>query len=102
VIVRGYQGGVDFHVLDVAMKIKRREFLYLATGAAGLPAVSRTVAAENYPARSVRIIVGFAPGSTSDILARLMGQWLSVRFDQQFVVENRPGAGGNVGAEGRW
>ena len=84
------------------MKIKRREFLYLATGAAGLPAVSRTVAAENYPARSVRIIVGFAPGSTSDILARLMGQWLSVRFDQQFVVENRPGAGGNVGAEGRW
>jgi tripartite-type tricarboxylate transporter receptor subunit TctC len=97
--VRGYKGGVDFRLLDVAMKIKRREFFYLAARAAGLPAASRVVAAENYPARSVRIIVGFAPGSTSDILARLMGQWLSVRFNQQFVVENRPGAGGNVGAE---
>jgi tripartite-type tricarboxylate transporter receptor subunit TctC len=60
------------------------------------PGVARC---ENYPARPVRIIVGFAAGSTSDILARLMGQWLSVRLGQQFVVENRPGAGGNVGAE---
>ena len=60
------------------------------------PGVARC---ENYPTRPVRIIVGFAAGSTSDILARLMGQWLSVRLGQQFVVENRPGAGGNVGAE---
>jgi tripartite-type tricarboxylate transporter receptor subunit TctC len=81
------------------MKLFRREFLHLAAGAAALPAISNIAKAQNYPTRPVRLIVGFAPGSTTDILARLMGQWLSQRLGQQFVVENRPGAGGNVGAE---
>src|SRR5947208_11148019 len=81
------------------MQLGRRHFLHLAAGAATLPVFSGIARAENYPVRPVRIIVGFAAGSTSDILARLIGQWLSVRFGQQFVVENRPGAGGNVGAE---
>jgi tripartite-type tricarboxylate transporter receptor subunit TctC len=64
-----------------------------------LPAVSRLAFAETYPSHPVRIVVGFAAGSTTDTLARLIGQWLSQRFGQQFVIENRPGAGGNVGAE---
>jgi tripartite-type tricarboxylate transporter receptor subunit TctC len=64
-----------------------------------LPVLSRLAWAESYPIHPVRIVVGFAAGSTTDILARLMGQWLSQRLGQQFVVENRPGAGGNVGAE---
>jgi tripartite-type tricarboxylate transporter receptor subunit TctC len=85
------------------MDLCRRYFLQLvlplASGAAALVAFPGGERCENYPARPVRIIVGFAAGSTSDILARLMGQWLSVRLGQQFVVENRPGAGGNVGAE---
>jgi tripartite-type tricarboxylate transporter receptor subunit TctC len=81
------------------MKLFRREFLHLAAGAAALPAISIIAKAQTYPTRSVRLIVGFAAGSTTDILARLMGQWLSQRLGQQFVVENRPGAGGNVGAE---
>jgi tripartite-type tricarboxylate transporter receptor subunit TctC len=80
------------------MKIPRRYLLHLATGAA-LTTASRSVWADSYPAHPVRIVVGFAAGSTSDILARLIGQWLSERLGQQFVVENRPGAGGNVGAE---
>jgi tripartite-type tricarboxylate transporter receptor subunit TctC len=77
----------------------RRQLLGLAAGAAALPALSRMGRAESYPVRPVRLIVGFAAGSTTDILARLMAQWLSVRLGQQFIVENRPGAGGNVGAE---
>ena len=77
----------------------RRQFVRLAAGAAALPALSVSARAETYPSRPVRLIVGFAAGSTTDILARLMSQWLSVRLGQQFVVENRPGAGGNVGAE---
>ncbi len=81
------------------MKIRRRYFLHLAASAAALPAVSRLAWAENYPIHPVRIIVGFAAGSTTDILARLIGQWLSQRLGQQFIIENRPGAGGNVGAE---
>jgi len=81
------------------MKLSRRHFLHLAASAAALPAVSRFAWAQSYPAHPVRIIVGFAAGSTTDILARLMGQWLSQRLGQQFIVENRPGAGGNVGAE---
>jgi tripartite-type tricarboxylate transporter receptor subunit TctC len=81
------------------MKLFRREFLHLAAGAAALPVISRAASAETYPTRPVVLVVGFAPGSTTDILARLMGQWLSQRFGQQFVIENRPGAGGNVGAE---
>ena len=78
--------------------VSRSYFLHLAAGAA-LTAASRSVWADGYPTHPVRIVVGFAAGSTSDILARLIGQWLSERLGQQFVVENRPGAGGNVGAE---
>src|SRR5215831_5058744 len=81
------------------MKLPRRNFLHLAAGAAALPVVSRTASAQAYPTRPVRIIVGVAAGGTSDILARLMGQWLSERLGQQFVIDNRPGGGGNIGTE---
>jgi tripartite-type tricarboxylate transporter receptor subunit TctC len=81
------------------MKLPRRNFLHLAAGAAALPAVSRIAWAQAYPARPVRLIVPFAPAGASDILARLMGQWLSERLGQQFVIDNRPGAGGNIGTE---
>jgi tripartite-type tricarboxylate transporter receptor subunit TctC len=81
------------------MNFSRRRFIHLATSAAMLPGASQLARAENYPAHPVRLIVGFAAGSTTDILARLIGQWLSQRLGQQFVVENRPGAGGNIGAE---
>ena len=77
----------------------RRKVLRLAASAAALPFLSRAVRAESYPTRPVRIVVGFAAGSTTDILSRLMSNWLSQRLGQQFIVENRPGAGGNVGAE---
>src|SRR5438132_4241960 len=80
-------------------KLPRRTFLHLAAGAAALPVVSRVAWAQNYPSRPVRIIVGFAPGGATDLLARLMGQWLSERLGQQFVVENRPGAAGNIATE---
>jgi tripartite-type tricarboxylate transporter receptor subunit TctC len=83
----------------IIMTLPRRQFFHVLAGAAILPAAPRIARADNYPSRPVRIIVGFAAGSTSDILARLMGQWLSMQFGQQFVVENRPGAAGNVGAE---
>src|SRR5215470_11345987 len=81
------------------MKLARRQFLRLAAGATALPAVSRIVWAQPYPARPVRIVVGLTAGSASDIVARLVGQWLSERLGQQFVVENRPGAGTNIAAE---
>jgi tripartite-type tricarboxylate transporter receptor subunit TctC len=81
------------------MKLPRRQFLRLAAGAAALPAVSRIAWAQTYPARPVRIVVGLTAGSASDIVARLMGQWLSERLGQQFIVENRPGAGTNIAAE---
>lgn len=77
----------------------RRDVLYLGTGALALPVTSHGAWAQAYPSHPVRIIVGFAAGSTTDILARLIGQSLSQRFGQQFIVENRPGAGGNLGAE---
>jgi len=81
------------------MKLPRRNFLRLAAGAVALPAVSRIARAQAYPARPVRIIVGFPPGGGSDILARLMGQWLSERLNQAFFVENRPGDGANIATE---
>src|SRR5262245_28298206 len=84
---------------EVAMKLPRRHFLYLAAGAAALPSLSRIAGAQIYPTRPVRIIVPFPPGGPYDIHARLMGQWLSERFSQPFVIENRPGAGGNIGTE---
>src|SRR5258708_18215728 len=77
----------------------RRQFLHCAAGAAALPVMSRFAWAQPYPTRPVRIIVGLAPGGTTDILARLMGQWLSERLGQPFIVENRPGAAGNVATE---
>jgi tripartite-type tricarboxylate transporter receptor subunit TctC len=81
------------------MKLPRRQFLDLAAGAAVLPAVSRIARAQAYPSRPVRWIVPFGPAGATDITARLIGQWLSERLGQQFVIENRPGAGGNVGTE---
>ena len=81
------------------MKLPRRKFLHLAAGGAALPAVSRFAWAQAYPARPVRIIVGFAAGGATDIFARMSGQWLSERLGQSFVIENRPGAGSNIAAE---
>ena len=77
------------------MKLPRRRFLHLAAGAAALPAVSRMVRAEAYPTRSVHVVVGYPPGGAPDIIARLIGQWLSERLGQQFIVDNRPGAASN-------
>jgi tripartite-type tricarboxylate transporter receptor subunit TctC len=77
----------------------RRNFLHLAAGAAALPAVSRIAQAQTYPTRPVRIVVGFPSGGPSDIVARLIGQWLSERLGQPFIIENRPGATGNIGTE---
>jgi tripartite-type tricarboxylate transporter receptor subunit TctC len=81
------------------MKLPRRRFLHLASGAAVLPTISRLAWAQAYPTRPVRIIAPTGPGGAPDILARLIGQWLSERLGQQFITENRPGAGGNIGTE---
>ena len=81
------------------VKLPRRQFLHLAVGAAALPALSRIARAQAYPTRPVRIVVPFTAGSLSDILARPIGQWLSERLGQPFIIENRPGAGGNIGTE---
>src|SRR5579864_4484243 len=81
------------------MNIPRRRFLHLAAGAAALPALSRSARAQNYPVRPVRIIVGVAAGGANSTVARLVAQRLSEQLGQQFIVENRPGAGGNVGAQ---
>jgi len=81
------------------MKLPRRKFLRLAVGAAALPVASRIARAQTYPSRPTRIVVPVAAGGSTDIIARLVGQWLSERLGQQFVIENRPGAGSNVGTE---
>jgi tripartite-type tricarboxylate transporter receptor subunit TctC len=81
------------------MKLPRRQFLHLAAGAAALPKISRIAKAQSYPSRPVRLIVPVAPAGASDITARLIGQWLSERLGQQFVIDNRPGGGGNIGTE---
>jgi tripartite-type tricarboxylate transporter receptor subunit TctC len=81
------------------MKLPRRNFLHLAASAAALPAMSRVAMAQAYPTRPVRIVVGYPPGGAADISGRLIGQFLSERLRQPFVIENRPGAGGNIGTE---
>ncbi len=81
------------------MRFRRRDFLTLTGGAAALPLLSHSAWAQNYPTRPVRLIVGFPAGTSSDITARLMAQWLSQRLNQQFVVEDRPGAGTNIAAD---
>jgi tripartite-type tricarboxylate transporter receptor subunit TctC len=77
----------------------RRQFLHLAAGAGALPVVSRIARAQTYPTRPVHLVVPYPPGGGADLLARMMGQWLSERLGQPFVIENRPGAGGNIGTE---
>src|SRR5215472_5653428 len=81
------------------MELPRREFLRLAAGAAVLPGLSRTTLAQAYPLRPVHIVAAAAPGAAPDVLARLIGQWLSERLGQQFVIENRPGGGSTIGTE---
>src|SRR5947209_10537807 len=81
------------------MKLPRRKFLHLAAGAAALTTASRFAFAQAYPSRPVRIVVGFPAGGTTDTMARLMGQWLSERLAQQFIIENRPGAAGTTAAD---
>jgi len=81
------------------MTLRRRAFLRLAAGTAGLPLLSRVSWADTYPSRPARLLVGFPPGTSSDICARLIAQWLTEKLGQQFLVENRPGAGTNIAAE---
>src|SRR5262249_3397691 len=81
------------------MKLPRRNFLHLAVGAVALPALARIAMAQTYPTRPVRWIVGYLPGGPNDVVARLIGQWLSERLGQPFIVENRPGAGTNIATE---
>src|SRR5262249_39482333 len=96
--LRGAAAGPAKQPGDV-MKLPRRKFLYLAAGAVALPAISRMARAQTHPTRPVRLVVGFDAGGAADILARLMGQWLSERLGQQFVIENRSGASGTIAAE---
>jgi tripartite-type tricarboxylate transporter receptor subunit TctC len=84
---------------EVAMKLPRRKFLHLAVGAAALPTMSRIAQAQPYPSRPVRLLVGFPAGGNADTIARPMGQWLSERLGQPFVIENRPGAATNIATE---
>jgi tripartite-type tricarboxylate transporter receptor subunit TctC len=86
-------------VREVQLKLPRRNFLQLAAGAAALPAVSRVARAQTYPTRAVRVIAPFAAGGNVDLVARIMGELLSHRLGQPFIIENRPGAGTNIGTE---
>jgi tripartite-type tricarboxylate transporter receptor subunit TctC len=81
------------------MKLQRRQFLQLAAGAAALPVTSGVASAQTYPARPVRLVIGYTPGGSADLTARLMGQWLSEKLGQSFVIENRPGGGTNIATE---
>src|SRR5262245_66346215 len=81
------------------MRLTRRRFLHLAAGAAALPAIASIARAQTYPSRPARIVVGFPAGSSGDIVARLMGQWLQERFGQPFVIENRPGGATNIATQ---
>jgi tripartite-type tricarboxylate transporter receptor subunit TctC len=81
------------------MKLQRRRFLQLAAGAAAVPVISGAASAQTYPARPVRIVIGYTPGGSADLTARLMGQWLSEKLGQSFVIENRPGGGTNIATE---
>jgi tripartite-type tricarboxylate transporter receptor subunit TctC len=81
------------------MTLPRRQFLHLAAGAAALPAMSCIAWAQAYPTRPVRLVVGFAAGGTQDVIARVLGQWLTERLGQQILIENRPGAASNIAAE---
>jgi tripartite-type tricarboxylate transporter receptor subunit TctC len=81
------------------MRIPRRQFLHLAAGAAVLPAFGRAAHAQTWPARPIRLIIGYTPGGSADLTARLMGQWLSERLGQSFIIENRPGGGTNIATE---
>src|SRR5262245_62997062 len=86
-------------VREGEMKLPRRNFLHLAAGAAALPTLPRVARAQAYPTRPVHLIVGAPPGGVADIHARLIGQWLSERLGQPFIIENRPGAGTNIATE---
>src|SRR5215468_8617338 len=81
------------------MRLHRRQFLQIAAGSIAAPAIATAAWAQGYPSRPVRLIVGFAAGGVTDIVARLMGQWLSERLGQQFIIENRTGAGTNIATE---
>src|SRR6266700_6359333 len=81
------------------MKFRRRTFVHLAVAAAAVPSLARVAQAEAYPSRPARLVVGFPPGGATDIFARLIGDWLSQRLGQQFIVDNKPGVSGNIGTE---
>src|SRR5215831_16535832 len=87
------------HIGEERMKLSRRRFMHLTLGATAATDASRIARAQSYPAQPVRILVGFAPGGSADIVARLIGPWLSDRLGQPFIVENRPGAGNNIATE---
>ena len=94
-----HPGNQPTSCLPPLLKISRRQFLHWAAGVAALPAFSRIARGQTYPSRPVRIIVGFPPGGAADITARLMGQWLSERLGQPFIIENRPGGGTNIATD---